>query len=255
MQLLQELLNVGLTDKEAEVYTSALQLGYCSVQEISFKSGLNRTTTYTHIKNLINRGLLNAVERYGKVCYVAERPEKLKFIYEQKEKEIQRRRETLEQIMPELESIYCLAKDKPSVRYHTYENKEELARVRQEIQNCRTDEMCNIFNYNIIKDYISPMHIKNLLENVNRFKVLYISKNNILDTKLHRFLNNEKFKLKFLPESKFGFLCEILIMDDKVYIAGKGDWLIIKDKLFSQTLGLVFQALWGIAGNNLEFKI
>ena len=70
MALAQELLAIGLSDKEADVYLAALQLGYSSVQEISQKANINRTTAYTHIKNLISRGLLNATEKNGKIFYL-----------------------------------------------------------------------------------------------------------------------------------------------------------------------------------------
>ena len=247
MSLTQDLLTVGLSNKEAEVYVSALQLGYASVQEIASKANINRTTAYTHIKNLITRGLLNAVERNDKIYYVAEKPEKLKYIYEQQEKEIQRRRDMLEQIMPKLESIYNIAKDKPSVRYYNYENKNDLEYVRREIEELRAAEVFNIFNYELYREYLNKEHIKRVLDSTQKFKSLYIAKNKVIDQRLHSFLDDDKFRLKFLAEARFGFLCEILIADNNVYIAGKGDWLVISDKLFSQTLGLLFQALWGIA--------
>jgi len=56
-----------------------------------------------------------------------------------------------------------------------------------------------------------------------------------------------KFHLKHLSSDKFGFLCEVLIAGPKVYIAREKDSLIISDSLLSQTMGLLFQALWGIA--------
>lgn len=245
--LTQELLGIGLSNKEADVYLSALQLGYSSVQEIANKSGINRTTAYTHVKNLIGRGLLNAVEKNGKVYYVAEKPDKLKYIYEQQEREIQRRRGMLEKIMPQLESIYNIAKDKPSVRYYDYKDKEELDTVRREIESLRAREMYNIFNHDLFGQYINRQHIQNILESVDKFKVLYISKNKIIDRRVQPFLSHEKLRLKFLPEAKFNFLSEVLIADNSVYIAGNGSWMIISDNLFSQTLTLLFHALWGIA--------
>ncbi|NQT50198.1 winged helix-turn-helix transcriptional regulator [Candidatus Kuenenbacteria bacterium] len=247
MALTQELLAIGLTDKEAEVFVSALQLGYASVHEIAQKSGINRTTTYTHVKNLIARGLINVVEKNGKVFYVAEKPEKLKYIYEQQEKEIQRRRQTLDKIMPELESIYNLAKNRPSVRYYSYTDKNDLDYVRREIQNQRSSEVYNIFNHDLFSEHINRNHIQAILDSVQKFRILYISKNKILDRKVHPFIGHEKLKLKFLPEAKFNFLSEVLISDCNVYIAGNGSWMVISDKLFSQTLTLLFHALWGIA--------
>ena len=247
MALTQELLAIGLENKEAEVYLSALQLGFASVQELAVKAGINRTTAYTHIKNLIGRGLMSAAEKNGKIFYVAERPEKLKFIYEQKENEIRRRREMLEKIMPELESIYNLAKDKPSVRFYKYDNPEDLATIRREIEELRADEVYNIFNYEEFHDYINKAHIRNLIDATGKFRALYIGRNKVIDLRVRPFMDEEKFKLRFLPEAKFGFLCEVLVARDMVYIAGNNDWLVIKDKLFAHTLGLLFHALWGIA--------
>ena len=160
---------------------------------------------------------------------------------------MQRRRQMLEQIMPELESIYNLAKDKPSVRYFDYTNPDNLAFVRQEIEGLRASEMCNIFNWELFHEAMNRPHIQKILETVEKFKVLYIARNKIIDRRVITFLENPKLEIKYLSEAKFGFLCEVLIARDTVYIARQSDGLIIMDKLFSQTLKLVFQALWGIA--------
>jgi HTH-type transcriptional regulator, sugar sensing transcriptional regulator len=247
--LTQELVNIGLTEKEAEIYVATLQLGYASVFEIAKKTNINRTTTYSHIKNLISRGLVKSMERYGKILFVAERPEKLKSIYEQKEKEIIRKKEMLNDIMPELDSIYNLVKDKPSVKYYNFNNVEELKMLRSEIQNIRTSEMLNIFNYEKYKDAINKHHVQTLLSNVDKFKLIYISKNKIVDSKVRKMAEDEKMFMKYLPVDKFGVLCEILIADDKIVISREHDSLVIVDPLFAQTLKLLFHALWGMGEN------
>jgi sugar-specific transcriptional regulator TrmB len=245
MTLALELLNIGLSQKEAEVYVAALQLGYASVQDIADKSGINRTSAYSYIKNLITRGLMNATERFGRVYYIAEKPEKLKYIYEQQEREIKRKREILNYLMPELDSIYNLAKQRPSVRY--YRHADELQSIRQEIANLRADEILNIFNYEQFKDFTDKNYIQTLLSTAHSFKAIYIAREKHIDPKIMPFLQNENFHLRYLPVDKFGFLTEITIANDNVYIAREEDCLLIRDPLFSQTLGLLFQTLWQIA--------
>ncbi|MBU1132281.1 hypothetical protein KKC32_03500 [Patescibacteria group bacterium] len=245
MLLAQELLAFGMSNKEAEVYIAALQLGYASVQEISEKALINRTSAYTYIKNMICRGLINAVERNGKIYYVAEKPEKLKYIYEREENEIRRKRELLEQILPELDCIYNLAKEKPSVKY--YENNSDLEKIRAEILNVRALEILNIFNYQQFNKYINKRYIQSLIDSTEKFRVLYVANNKIVDPRIMPFLENEKFRMKYLSSERFGFLCEILIVGNNVYIAREKDCLLIDDALFSQTLALLFQALWGLA--------
>ena len=246
MALAQELLTFGLSNKEADVYVAALQLGFSTVQELAQKASINRTTAYTQIKNLIARGLIKVVEKYGKLYYVAESPEYLRRIQEQQEQEVARRKTVLENILPELESIYNLAVEKPTVKYYDY-NEESLNRIRTEIETTRVAEMCNIFNYDRYAEFINKKHVEGILNIVNKFKVIYISKTKALDARVCRLQNNEKFCLKYLPSDKFGFLCEVLIAGPKVYIAREKDSLIISDTLLAQTMGLLFQALWGIA--------
>ena len=246
MSLTQELLTFGLSNKEADVYLSAMQLGLSSVQEIAEKAGLNRTTTYGYIKGLISRGLMSVVESRGRLSYTATKPEQLKTLTEQQEQQLRRRREALDGLLPQLESIYNLAKDKPSVQFFDH-HPDNLKKLRDEIVNLRSDEVYNLYNYEKFHEYTNRKHIQGILDSVQSFKAIYIAKSKILDPRIRAFQEHEKFKLKFLPEDRFGFLCEVLITDDRVYIARDKDSLIIKDRLFTQTLALLFNALWGLA--------
>jgi hypothetical protein len=195
---------------------------------------------------LIARGLLSTLEKNGKQFFIAEKPEKLKYFCEQQEKEIVRRKETIEKIMPELESLYNLAVNRPAVRFFEH-SETQTAMVREEIVTRRYNNLYNIFNYEHFKTAINSSHIRNLLESTQSFQAIYISKNQILDRKIQPFIGHEKFAVKYLPFSKFDFLCEVLVADDTVYIARQKDSLIIKDGLFSQTLKLLFFALWNLA--------
>jgi len=245
MLLTEELLSLGLNNKEAEVYLAALQLGYASVRGIADRSHINRTTAYTYIKNLIGRGLIKAVEKYGHIYYVAEGPERLRSMYEQEAQAVQRKRDLLDKILPELESIYSLAKERPFVRYYTH--KDNLSRIRTEIAELRADEMYNIFNYSRHSEYINRNHIQNVLDSVERFNAIYIAQNKVLDKRLMDFQDNEKFKIRYLPLEKFSFPCEILIAGPRVYIAKDEDALLINDKLFAQTFIILFHSLWSLA--------
>lgn len=251
MSLAQELLIFGLNNKEADVYVAALELGYASVQEIAEKARINRTTTYTHIKNLISRGLISVEEKFGKLFYVAERPEKFKTIFKQQEQAVNRQRAALESLLPELDSIYSSATDKPSVKYYEF-TAENTKKIRKEIQNIRTEEMLNIFNYDKYKQYTNKQHVQILLNNVSKFKALYVSSIKEIDKITRELMLNDNFFLKYLPASKFDFPCEILITGKKVYIARDNDCLIISDKLVAQTLTLLFQSLWSVADEPLK---
>ncbi len=243
----QELLALGLSEKEVEVYLSALNLGSGTVLQISQRVGIPRTTVYSHVKTLITRGLMKGRDRFGKVYYESENPEKLKKIFEEQEREILRKKELLENLLPELESLYSLAKDRPSVRFFDYNRPDDLQKVREEIGRLRKQELINIFNYEKYGHYFSRSHVENILDNNISLKTLYIAKNKVVDLRIKKLLSKKNFSIKFLPEGKFGFLCEILVSDRYVYIAGTGGWLIISDPLFCHALHLLFEAMWGIS--------
>ena len=63
MNYIQDLQQIGLTEKEAKVYLAALELGEKAVQVIAQKAGVNRATTYFILESLIEKGLQRAINK------------------------------------------------------------------------------------------------------------------------------------------------------------------------------------------------
>ncbi|PIR94026.1 hypothetical protein COT97_03415 [Candidatus Falkowbacteria bacterium CG10_big_fil_rev_8_21_14_0_10_39_11] len=239
--VVEQLLTIGLSQGESEVYLASLQLGYASVQQIADKAVINRTTAYSYIKNLIAKGLISTEEKVGKQYFIAEKPERLKYFWKKQEEEVKRRKESLDNIMPELESLYNLASGRPSVKLYDI-NQLDLA--RDYIVKKRSNNLFNIFNYEHYKGFISKAHVSSLIDSTLNFKALYIAENKVLDRKLHDFIGEDKFALKYLPYNRFNALCEILIADDEIYISRESEMLIINDVVFAKTLQILFHSMW-----------
>jgi len=73
--LIQNLSNAGLTDKEARVYIALLQIGRASAYAISSRAGLKKPTTYVVLDELIKKGLVTKIPRVKKQQYLAKPPE------------------------------------------------------------------------------------------------------------------------------------------------------------------------------------
>lgn len=73
----KSLMNYGLNKKEAKLYLASLALGMATVQEVSRKSGLKRTTIYSLIDGLKTSGILQEVRRKGKKYILAADPQHL----------------------------------------------------------------------------------------------------------------------------------------------------------------------------------
>ena len=58
-KLLATLKDMGLSDNEASVYLSSLSLGPSTIQRIANNAKVKRTTVYTTIDTLKQKGLMN----------------------------------------------------------------------------------------------------------------------------------------------------------------------------------------------------
>ena len=73
-QLLQKL---GFSGNEAKVYLAALEMGLSSAQDIAEKAGIKRTTGYSVLSYLVNRGVVGKTKVKGKTRFLAEPPQSL----------------------------------------------------------------------------------------------------------------------------------------------------------------------------------
>ena len=71
------LIEIGLSEKEAEVYLSLLEGDSYSILVLSKKTKINRTTIYSVIKSLSEKGLVSETTINTKTNYHAESPDRL----------------------------------------------------------------------------------------------------------------------------------------------------------------------------------
>ncbi len=108
--LANQLKKLGFSDGEAKVYLATLELGETTVARIAQKANLERTTTYTFLDNLKQRGLITHSKQGKKSIYSAENPKKLR-------SEIEEKGKFIDALIPELLSIANTIENKPSVRF------------------------------------------------------------------------------------------------------------------------------------------
>jgi len=114
--MLDLLIRLGLSDKEARVYIATLELGQDSVQNIATKAGIKRVTAYVILDQLIEKGIVTT-DSAKKNLYKAEHPSRLEKLLDAKAAELQVQRANLKSGMGQLEAIYNYRNDKPVVRF------------------------------------------------------------------------------------------------------------------------------------------
>lgn len=100
-----------LGEPQTLVYLAALELGEASIQELSRKSGIKRTTIYNFIDALKERGFLSEIKRNKQRLFSAIDPNQLLELEQLRIREWQA-------IMPELLAIQNIARNKPRVTYY-----------------------------------------------------------------------------------------------------------------------------------------
>lgn len=103
--------SLNLTPAQADVYLAALELGQASMQDLSRKSGVKRTTIYKFIGELKERGLIVETKRKTRSIYSAVSPEQLVEFEKNRIAE-------LNELLPQLKAIENKAANKPRVMFY-----------------------------------------------------------------------------------------------------------------------------------------
>lgn len=123
-KLTNTLISIGLTEKEAQIYMSAMALGPSSVQKIALSANVKRTTAYSVLESLKVRGLIRVELKGWKTLYVAESPEKLELIIEQMRQQVKKN-------MPDFSALYNLHSSGAFIKY--YEGLEGIKNVYESL--------------------------------------------------------------------------------------------------------------------------
>jgi len=110
-KLLDILRELGLSENESRTYLSLISLGPSTVLKISKASGINRTSLYSMIDALKQKGLISIDIKGFKKLLVAESPEKLEVVLED-------RKRLFKKNLPDFMSLYNSKGEAGFLRYH-----------------------------------------------------------------------------------------------------------------------------------------
>jgi len=116
--------NYGLSRKEAKVYLACLELGSASVQKISKKAGLARSTVYEVLDDLTDQNFVNSFRRKRIKYYSPEDPAQVIKLAQVKV-------DAISEVLPQLNAMYGQAKNRPTVRF--YQGKDGMKIILEEV--------------------------------------------------------------------------------------------------------------------------
>ena len=102
LDIINQLKNLGLSDKEAQVYLVLLQKGLLTPLELSRLTKINRTTIYRILEKLKEIGVAEEVLDQKSTKFQAGAPEKLEILLTKKEAELSKLREIIPNLITNL---------------------------------------------------------------------------------------------------------------------------------------------------------
>jgi len=241
----RDLIEIGLNEKEAKIYLASLELGQSTVQDIAKKAGVNRATTYFVIEGLMKMGLMSSFHKGKKQYFVAADPDRLVEVLEQEKNTIEKRKENLKKLLPQLQSLNNKQKDRPVVRY--YEGKEGIKTMVDEVTVPGQEIVRMAYNKDaVIKTFSEEQRKKwteHRVKNNIKTQVVYTFKSGILE-------NTADGTRRKVPFEKFPITCDIAVYDEKIRLASFGDRLVgivIEDRELAASFRAVLDLAWEAA--------
>lgn len=233
----------GLSDKETAVYLAILKIGRGSVMEIGKLSGIDRTTTYRILQDLLKIPLVQTFKEDKKTFWAALHPRYLVSY-------VQKKKKAVLELFPELEALYNLNEEKPKLAY--FEGIEGLADLTADIVSevKYRGEMMSFSAPGAASGYFTTKRFLQLAQ--ERVKKQIMSK--ILIPSIAEapgYIEGEDFKnwrhVKIIDPKKFPFKASINIWNNKVAlltVRAHPIGVVVESRDISTTLRSIFEIIW-----------
>lgn len=240
---LVKILNVEFTPSEVSAYLACLELGKATIIQIAKKSGLKRTTIYNIVETLLEKGLLSKFTDQRGQKFLAESPEKLLSIFQERQKE-------LSKILPNLLAITNAGDSdiRPEVKF--YQGKEGLITVYEDtITSCQKGDEILSFgsaeDMGLLEEYLNNNYVKKRAEKGISLRAIARDSK---EARYHKTKNKQYLrKMKIMPANELAISIEKNIYKDKVALMnfrGIPFGVIIRSPQIAKSEKEIFESLW-----------
>lgn len=246
MNISNVLKQIGFSENEISVYLGSLELGLSSAQDIAKKANIKRTTAYSVLESLVQRGFIGKTKDRGKTRFLVEPPDKLLFMILNIESQ-------LKNMLPELQALYNRKNKKPKIFF--YEGKGAIQTVYEdtlrekpkEILEWNTDKFFTDFpaDYNYIK--------KRVQLNIKARRMA--SQGSIWHKKSKPLDKMELAETVIVPGNKFSPEVEINIYNSKIAFINYVEKMsvIIESPAIAKAMKQAYELSW-IGAKTMEVK-
>lgn len=110
MNIQEQLKEIGLFESEIKVYLYLLENGLSTPPQIAKGTKIARPNCYQVLRSLKERGLIGEQKKGSRKVYIASDPVTLV-------ESMERKREAMQRLLPDLRALYTVQKNKPKIRF------------------------------------------------------------------------------------------------------------------------------------------
>jgi sugar-specific transcriptional regulator TrmB len=251
----------GLSEKEALVYATLLELGGAFPSQIAKEAGLNRSTVYEVLDSLAIKGLISELRKRNKFFYSIEHPKRLVHFSERSIMRAQNELQKLQEYLPELEGLYAGATNKPKVSY--FEGFEGVMEIYEDhVAGKERYEMVGFVNVAELMQFLPLQRYRKYVRTKARLGI--VTRGIIPDTPENRAYERSVYgtamrkilpKIRVVPAKDFPWKGDITLYGtDKVSIINfdgqRVTGIIIESATIHQMMRMVFELAWKGAGSD-----
>lgn len=239
MEYIEQLISLGLNEKEAKVYLTLLSMNRATAYYVALKSGLKKPTTYVILEDLIKKGFVLKVPQEKKSLYMAKSPQECIALIQQKINEAK-------DILPELMAMQKKKQEKVSVSY--FEGPEGVKEVYRdtlkydkEFVAFGSENMVTVLGNAWMDEFIQERVKKNISVRAIVPQTEYYEKELLEKDK------EQLREMKIIDPREFPFLVEIDVYgDSKVSLISAKESMaaIIDSTEVHTTMKSLFELLW-----------
>lgn len=215
---------IGLSEKESQIYLALLQVDSESIQDISKKTGINRTTVYPVLESLNQKGLVSEVQDGKKTMYQAAPPERLETFVERQKVILSEHASRLKDVIPQIKSIQRATGERPIIKL--FEGRDGAISAYEDFYNfekVKDRQGYFLFNHNILQDVFTEAERKKFRE-IRLNKTVY--PNTIYNNKDgDGAFTSEGTRLRIDGE-KYPIKIDMTIIDDSLIITTLGEKMV-----------------------------
>ncbi len=240
MQLQEALTELNLTPREAQIYTSLLELGEGTPLSLAKRTGFKRPTIYLDLESLRRKQLVGLVPRGKKQVYAPDPPSRLLQRAQQQEQAVR-------ELLPHLRALENRDGKKPLIRY--FDQLKDIERVWVE-ETFQAEENLYISHYLDTLKLFPDLETKSVrqLEKgvVQRQREIHPATPESIQ--FAQVTKSPHREIRILPKN-MNFDIDISLWNDSVALFSnpKRYMLVITDKAIADGFRTMFEATWMVS--------